>query len=655
MRIGIRTKLVVLLVAVALLPLVAALVTITHGSRKSHTEQYGRAISSAASLQATALGVSLSTDIEKFRIGIKHEPQVVEVLASRDQPTDPVVIAAVEAAWGEQSEVMRKILANNISRRLRLIQKEDPLIAEILLTDRAGRLVAATQQTSDYFQADEDWWRGAWDNGRGRLFTPPVSFDQSANLWSIDVCIPIRDDKQVIGVAKVVLDISAWVKTRTGGQSAAIGTPPIPASIMLVRRSGEIFYVDEHSHNGRIVRPEPLATVAGQWYGEIAFGIKPGWRFTDDGMLQGFAPLNIPDKIGPNKVTMPSWSLVVCVPADEVLKPVGDLGFNVLWIGLTIIVFIFVCGLFLAERGLVRRIRWFGAAANRVAEGDLSHRIQNGGGLWRLHTRDEIDELTDDFNTMLARVEKTRKELLEANELKTNFIRVAGHELRTPVAYILAMTKMLAGSNDLDRLQKALATMGGKAHRLAEIIDSIFKLLPGQSDGASLRYEDVDVSDLLEEVYLDCSPFIERRRQKLIIESSNDMPVIQIDRAKLCDVLENLLINSVKFTPDGGTIRLNATKQLGGYVSISIEDQGPGIEEEDLPHVFDPFYSTRDVMKHSSGDTGYQKRGMGLGLAIVRHFVEMHNGTVNVTTSPEGSVFTVTVPIGPLSEDGSPG
>ena len=650
MRIGIRTKLLALLVAVALLPLIAALVTITVVSRQLRTEGYGQAISLVAKVQAKSLGVSLSKDIEKFHAEIRYESEIVKALAALDKPADPREVEAIEATWGDlpikPSGVLWKVLNNNISRRLGLIQKEDPLIAEILVTDRAGRLVAATQKTSDYFQADEDWWQGAWCKGEGCLYTPPVSFDRSAGVWSIDVCIPIRDGKKVVGIAKVVLDISAWVQIHAGGETAMIGTPPVAGSIMLVRRSGEIFYNDDRSRGGSASH-EPLSTVARQWNGEIARGLNSGWRFTDDGMLQGFAPLVMPDRIGPNKVAMPSWSLVVYVPASEVLKPVHDLGFDVLWIGLLIIVFIFVFGLFLAERGLVRRIRWLGAAAKSVTEDNLSHRIQNGGGLWRLHTRDEIDELTDDFNAMLARVEKTHRMLREANELKTNFIRVAGHELRTPVAYILAMTGMLKDSKDSERLQKAVTTMGAKAHRLAEIIDSIFKLLPGQGQSSYIHYDDVNFSELLEDVYLDCFPFMERRGQKFIIDSGDSIPMLRVDRGKLRDVLENLVINSVKFTPDGGTIRLRAGMQLGGYISIAIEDQGPGIAAEDLPHVFDPFYSTRDVMKHSSGDTGYQKRGMGLGLAIVRHFVEMHGGTVHVTTSAEGSVFTITIPVEP--------
>ena len=74
-------------------------------------------------------------------------------------------------------------------------------------------------------------------------------------------------------------------------------------------------------------------------------------------------------------------------------------------------------------------------------------------------------------------------------------------------------------------------------------------------------------------------------------------------------------------------------------------DQGPGISPGGLPNIFDPFYSTEDVMKHTSGSIGQMKHGMGLGLAVVRHFTEMHGGRASVTTSDQGSTFTITLPI----------
>jgi signal transduction histidine kinase len=190
----------------------------------------------------------------------------------------------------------------------------------------------------------------------------------------------------------------------------------------------------------------------------------------------------------------------------------------------------------------------------------------------------------------------------------------------------------------------AVQAMGAKAKRLDEIIQAIFKLLPNQRASESLKCQELDVSKLLEEVYLDCSPFMERRNQRLIIELGDNVPSIRADRVKLCDVVENLVMNAIKFTPDGGVIKVRAGRQLDGHISITVQDQGHGIPEMDLPHIFDPFYSMGDTMLHSSGNVEYQKRGMGLGLAIVRHFVEMHGGTVHVSSSSTGSTFTVTIP-----------
>ncbi|MCK4602319.1 MAG: sensor histidine kinase, partial [Phycisphaerae bacterium] len=88
-------------------------------------------------------------------------------------------------------------------------------------------------------------------------------------------------------------------------------------------------------------------------------------------------------------------------------------------------------------------------------------------------------------------------------------------------------------------------------------------------------------------------------------------------------------------------------RQLGERVSIAVQDQGSGIAVGDLPHIFEPFFSGSDVMKHSSGQLGYQKRGMGLGLAVAKRFTELHGGTVSVSSGPSGSTFTVSIPSQP--------
>jgi signal transduction histidine kinase len=157
----------------------------------------------------------------------------------------------------------------------------------------------------------------------------------------------------------------------------------------------------------------------------------------------------------------------------------------------------------------------------------------------------------------------------------------------------------------------------------------------------------VNISSLLESVYTDCQPWIERRDQRLIVEPGDEGLTIQADESKLRDIVENLVMNGIKFTPDGGQVKIEVQKQLGGYISIEVTDQGPGIPESDRPHIFEPFYSGSDVLKHSTGKSGHGKKGMGLGLAIVKHFTDLHGGIVQFVTGQSGSTFIVQIPIEP--------
>jgi signal transduction histidine kinase len=333
---------------------------------------------------------------------------------------------------------------------------------------------------------------------------------------------------------------------------------------------------------------------------------------------------------------------------DGMLRPVYTLTALTAGVGLAVVCILFILGVVLIDRSLTRRILWLQDMTNEAAKGDFSRRIRmekpDGGILGR----DEIDELATGFNAMLQQVQRSTAELQSANELKSNFIRVAGHELRTPISYILGMARLLKDSNDAARLSFAVQSMGGKARRLNEIVQAMFKLMPEGFHGETMAYSRVNLGELLEDIYIDVFPFVESRNQRLTIEMVDSLPVLNADRDKLRDIIENLLMNAIKFTPDGGTIKVRCSPQLGDRVMISVLDQGPGIPESEHPRLFQPFYSGADVMTHSTGEAGYQKRGMGLGLAIVKHFAQLHHGTVHVSSSNTGATFSVTIPVEPL-------
>jgi len=631
MKLSIRVKLVALLVAVALLPLVAAMLTIAIGGRKLRSDSIAHSFQSVAVSEGVVFQVSLTKDIEKLLLAL-HENFVFSALAEVKASSSLSDLAKLDEAWATMpldDKRMAKVLENEAAEVLERILYENPHFAEILLTDRFGQLFAATGRTTDYYQADEPWWVGVKGEDGPRIFIPPVDYDASTRVWSIDLCVPIVQEGRLLGIAKAVLDLSRWMRSI----KATVGD--VKPWVMFVRSDGTIIYREG---------TEPLSAQATGWHGAIAAGLKPGWRRTMDGQIQAFAPIRLPERINEYEVVTPKWSLVLFISEAEALGAVVRLSVVVLAIGLVLILFIFLLGIFLVDRVVVRRIYRLRGAARAIAQGDLNHRVElvSGGEVWG---PDEIDELSEDFNNMVERVQRSHETLTAADQLKVDFIRIAGHELRTPVSYILGTVRLLKESRDPDRLVQAIQTMGSKAKQLDEIINAMFKLLPDEQGGEELTYEPIKVTELLEEVYLDCFPFTQQRSQRLIVEGAERIPSIEADRIKLRDVLVNLVMNAIKFTPDGGTVKVKVGRQLGEYVSFTVQDQGPGIPDSELPHIFKPFYSGGDVMKHSTGRAGYEKKGMGLGLAIVKHFVDLHEGTISVSSQPHGCVFRVTIPI----------
>jgi signal transduction histidine kinase len=125
-----------------------------------------------------------------------------------------------------------------------------------------------------------------------------------------------------------------------------------------------------------------------------------------------------------------------------------------------------------------------------------------------------------------------------------------------------------------------------------------------------------------------------------------------MDASQLRDVAVNLLNNAIRFSPDGARIEFQARRHGDAHVQFAVRDEGVGISEADLPHIFERFFGTVDTRHHSSGSYEFKTRGAGCGLALVRKFVELHGGNVRVDSQEgEGSTFTVTLPLEPTARD----
>jgi signal transduction histidine kinase len=336
---------------------------------------------------------------------------------------------------------------------------------------------------------------------------------------------------------------------------------------------------------------------------------------------------------------------VLYTDEETAVEDVYRLGFRALGLGLVGIAVVFLLGLLLFDLNISRRVLRIAAVARRIARGDLAARVSPPPDPEKRFGLDEIDELSVGFNNMVDSVEQSHRRITAANELKKKFIQVAAHELRTPTTFMVGISRMLRNCDDATRLREALKSIGAKADRLNHIVQSMFQLLPGGKLSRKLHYTDVSTAELLEELLRSVAPFLEGREVTIALDPG-DVTQIRVDRATVLDVLENLVTNAIRFTPDGGTVQVRIERLPDDRVAFHVADQGPGIPDSELPYLFEPFYSGGGAMHHSSG-TGFRKRGIGLGLAVVKYLVELHDGTVEVASSPQGSTLTVRIPIRP--------
>lgn len=245
-------------------------------------------------------------------------------------------------------------------------------------------------------------------------------------------------------------------------------------------------------------------------------------------------------------------------------------------------------------------------------------------------------------------LERANVELSRANELKLAFIKVASHELRTPLAILLGLTGMAARQEAPQAEQPTLIQRIDHAgKRLQRIMDQLISMLTaGRFDRAS-DPKPTDMSQLLKEAADDVKPFVELRHQNFASNVPGDLGSAAVDRAQIRDSVNHLLLNAVKFTHDGGHITLDAVRLHGDQETIEIRvcDDGAGISAEARQRLFEPFFTGFDVSRHSSGVYEHGKQGIGLGLSIVRAFLESHGGSISVQSElGKGSTFTVRLP-----------
>src|SRR5687768_16188711 len=310
-----------------------------------------------------------------------------------------------------------------------------------------------------------------------------------------------------------------------------------------------------------------------------------------------------------------------------------------------------VAAALLIARGIVRPVTRLRGAAQALGAGNLEARAPDSGG-------GEIGELGAAFNAMAARIAEREERLKELDKLKSEFVSSVSHELRTPLTTIKTLTRVLQrGGQSEEERREYLDTIAAECDRQIDLVLNLLDLSRIESGAYRVSRARVNPAELVVACARVGAHAAEMRGLTLEVELPAEVPHVSADREALRRVVCSLVENAVKYTPEGGRIRVGARESdERGSVDITVRDTGVGILPEDLPLVFEKFFRGRPAATTSDGSEPAESPpehgeapGVGLGLYLARSIVGQMGGSISAESPPpgmaRGTAFTVRLPL----------
>ncbi len=282
---------------------------------------------------------------------------------------------------------------------------------------------------------------------------------------------------------------------------------------------------------------------------------------------------------------------------------------------------------------------------NRTLEARVAEKTEN---LTRAYERLQVS------NRSLAcanrELEEANKKLKEIDQMKSDFISTVSHELRTPLTSIKAFSELMAMKPGMpaDKRNRLLSIINNEADRLTRLINDVLDLSKIENGHFSWRMEPLSMGDIVRTSVAGIQSLADNKGVAIAVEGLHyPLPAVLGDRDRLVQVITNILSNSIKFTPRGGTITIAVRHEESPkhQVIVSISDTGIGIPEKDQELIFEKFQRSGDILTSNI-------EGTGLGLAITRQIVNYHGGRIWVRSKPgKGSTFTFTLPLDKMRRD----
>lgn len=274
--------------------------------------------------------------------------------------------------------------------------------------------------------------------------------------------------------------------------------------------------------------------------------------------------------------------------------------------------------------------------------------------------RTTLDRILSNDQMAISDLQKNNKILRQLDRNKMEFIQVAAHELRTPLTIVKGYVNVLNSFPELKENTALVEVMEGiakGADRMHEVVNTMLDVTRIENEKLRISPVPVPLKRILHELSSDFIKAAAERTIEIVVEQDADTPAINADPSLIQKALYHLIVNAIKFTPDGGRITLRShpitMEHLAPGVEISVQDTGIGLDAEHHELVFEKFYQVGNVAIHSSGKTSFKGGGPGVGLAIVRGVARAHGGKVWVESAGHdevnfpGCIFYLQLPINP--------
>lgn len=657
MKIGtIRARIMLAIVLVGCIPLLIGLVLAYVSGMRSLRDVIGGNLQAVAVQAADRVTMMVQAEVQGVRL-LGNTPlrvrQPVEAV-NRSYPNDPKsaqhLISDRTKLWDKGAESAGRLIDTDLSRFLRETKVRDgDKVVGLLIVDQYGALVAASSDPDHFFFGDESWWKAVQTGTGDQVYISGMIQAQEGSFRTpeetIDIAVPILDDRQriVIGAVKASYrfdTLFAMVKQIHIGQTG---------HAMLFDDAGNPLVCP--------ILPRQAHRIPGQLMAMIVSS-EPGWGIAeDDGhggtdTVVGYAPITqlmIPDN---------PWHVFVRQQPVESYAPIRDQLRNLALIGLIMVGLLWAIGQFVAAR-IARPIQILHSGVEAISQGTYEQPLN-------IHTGDEFEELAvavhrmaDRLNASRSELEGLNKDLTRRVEEKTQEItkhmrnlelaerlatlgKVASgiaHEINNPLGIILNRIECMEAdavrSAISEEVRSDLLAVKAQAGRISRVTKSILTF----SRGSVSTLKPVDVNCIVRS----CADMAGERisalsvRLECILDPS--LPPIMGDRDRLETVVLNLINNGIDAVSQEGlngvvTVRTRMAQMDGKPgIEVLVSDNGPGIPDDIIGRVFDPFFSTKPA-----------GQGTGLGLFLAYGIVADHRGRIEAKHGKTGALFVVALP-----------